>query len=159
MTKFIPFVFTLACLSFLACKDENRNTVPLTAESEKEAPALTKSEVENSVVALNAALVDAKKNSLQVLTSESLTYGHSSGKVQDREEFIDDVINGPFDFLSIDTSDESIHISGETAIARHVFSAKGMNNGKSADVHIGVILVFQKQNDKLHLLARQAYKL
>ena len=93
------------------------------------------------------------------MTSEVLTYGHSSGNVQDREEFIDDLINGPFDFLSIDTSDESIHILGDTAIVRHVLSAKGMNKGEPADVHIGIILVFQKKNGKLQLLARQAYKL
>lgn len=93
------------------------------------------------------------------MTAEALTYGHSSGNVQDREEFIDDLVNGPFDFLSIDTSDESIHISGDTAIARQILSAKGTNKGEPADVHIGIILVFQKRNGELHLLARQADKL
>lgn len=159
MKKFSPLVFALVFLSFLACKEENKHAEPDVIETKEEVPALTKSEVENAVGALNGALVDPEKSSLEDMTSKTLSYGHSSGKVQDREEFIDDLINGPFDFLSINTSDESIHISGGTAIARHVLSAKGTKKGEPAAVHIGIILVFQKQNGKLHLLARQAYKL
>lgn len=45
------------------------------------------------------------------------------------------------------------------AIVRHIFNAKGMNNGNAVDVHIGVLMAFQKQHGKWKLLARQAYKL
>ena len=159
MKKSDLFVLVLVFLSFLACKGENKDAEPAVGEINKEMPALTKSEVENAVQALNDALADPEKSSLEDMTSKKLLYVHSSGKVQDREEFIDDLINGPFDFLSVDISDESIHISGDTAIARHVLSAKGTNKGEPAEVHIGIMLVFQKKNGKLQLLARQAYKL
>lgn len=152
-------VFAMVFFSFLACKEEKKHDELVVTETKEEIPELTKKEVENAVEVLNSTLVDPEKGSLEQMTSENLSYGHSSGKIQDREEFVDDLINGPFDFLSIDTSDESIHISGATAIARHVFSAKGTNKGEPADVHIGIILVFQKQNGILLLLARQAYKL
>ena len=159
MKKFTPLVFALVFLSILACKGENKNPEPAVRETREKGSALTKSEVEDAVQALNDALADPEKSSLEDMTSKKLLYVHSSGKVQDREEFIDDLINGPFDFLSVDISDESIHISGDTAIARHVLSAKGTNKGEPADVHIGIMLVFQKKNGKLQLLARQAYKL
>lgn len=152
-------VLALIFLSFLGCKEENKNTVPASTKTTEEIPALTESEVENAVVALNNALTEPDKNSLEAMTDEALTYGHSSGKIQDREEFIDDLVNGPFDFLSVGTADESIHISGDTAIARHVLSAKGTNKGEPAEVHLGIILVFQKRNGEIRLLARQAYKL
>ncbi|SDF18367.1 protein of unknown function [Pricia antarctica] len=159
MKKFSLLVFALVLLSFLACKEENKQAEPAVTETREEIPALTKNEIANAVEALNGALADPQKSSLEDMTSETLSYGHSSGKVQDREEFIDDLINGPFDFVSLDTSEESIHISGDTAIARHVLSAKGTNKGEPADVHIGIVLVFQNRNGKLQLLARQAYKL
>jgi len=159
MKKFSPLVFALVFLSFLACKEENKHAEPAVTETKEEEPALTQNEVENAVEALNSALANPEKNSLEDMTSETLSYGHSSGKVQDRAEFIDDLINGPFDFLSTATSGESIHISGDTAIARHVLSAKGTSQGEPADVHIGIILVFQKRDGELQLLARQAYKL
>ncbi|MDT7828647.1 nuclear transport factor 2 family protein [Pricia sp. S334] len=151
--------FALVLFSFLACKDGNRPAGPASTETNVENPALERGEVEDAVAALNAALVDPERTVLKGMAADDLSYGHSSGNIQDGETFIDDLMNGPFDFLSIDTSDESIHISGSTAIARHVLSAKGTNEGEPAEVHIGIMLVFQKKNGKLRLLARQAYKL
>ena len=69
------------------------------------------------------------------------------------------VLNGPFEFLSIDPVDQTISVSGDTAIVRHIFNAKGKNNGENVDVHIGVIMVFQKHTRVWKLIARQAYKL
>ena len=159
MKNLSSLVFALLFLSFLSCKEENKRAGPSTTETKEEMLALTKNQVENAVVALNDALVNPEKSSLEGMTSEVLTYGHSTGSIQDRTEFIDDLLKGPFDYLSFNTSDESIHISGDTAIARHVLSAKGTNKGEPVDLHIGIMMVFQKRNGKLHLLARQGYKL
>lgn len=127
--------------------------------SGEKASVISESEVANAVEALNNALVDPQTKLLKSLVSEKLTYGHSGGNIQDKQEFIDDLVNGPFDFLSIKASDEHIAIYGNTAVARHIMSAKGDNKGESVDVHIGIILIFQKEKDGLKLLARQAYKL
>ena len=120
---------------------------------------ITESEVSHAVEALNNALVDPQTKLLEDLVSEKLTYGHSSGTIQNKQEFIDDLVNGPFDFLSITALDQHIAIYGNTAVARHIMSAKGANKEASVDVNIGIILIFQKEKDGLKLLARQAYKL
>src|SRR5680860_979694 len=130
MQKFTFLVFAFVSIWFFGCKEQKRPSKSDAAETKEEVPALTKSEVENAVESLTSAMIEPKRSSLEDITSQKLTYGHSSGNVQDRAEFIDDLINGSFDFLSIGTSDESIHISGDTAITRHVLSAKGTNKGK-----------------------------
>jgi len=116
-------------------------------------------EVVKAVETLNEALVHPEKETLEKITSPYLTYGHSSGSLEDQEAFVKALIDGPFDFLSIDISEESIAITGDTAIARHIMSAKGANNGEPVDVHIGIMLVFQKVDGRLLLIGRQAYKL
>jgi ketosteroid isomerase-like protein len=60
----------------------------------------------------------------------------------------------------LEAADQTITISGNTAIVRHIFMAKGTNAGEPVDVRIGNVQVYQRQEDgKLRLLARQAYKL
>lgn len=122
----------------------------------------TKSEKENiasAVDSLYSAMVNPNKQILELYTTDDLTYGHSSGNLENKEKFIDEVLNGPFDYLSIDPANQTINISGENAVVRHLFIAKGNNDGKMTDVHIGVLMVFQKKNGHWKLLARQAYKL
>ncbi|PXX31254.1 uncharacterized protein DUF4440 [Arenibacter sp. ARW7G5Y1] len=117
-------------------------------------------EVQEVVAAFNNVMVNPTAELMETLCAEELTYGHSSGHVQDKDEFIDDLVNGPFNFLSLEADDQTIHISGNTAIVRHIFLAKGTNAGEAVDVRIGNMQVYQKGKDgKLRLLARQAYKL
>ncbi|SHE54757.1 protein of unknown function [Arenibacter palladensis] len=121
---------------------------------------ITIDEVQQAVSIFNEAMVNPTVELMDGLCADELTYGHSSGLIQNKAEFIDDIVNGPFDFLSLEAADQSIHISGNTAIVRHIFLAKGTNAGEAADVRIGNVQVYQKDKQgKLKLLARQAYKL
>lgn len=116
-------------------------------------------EVEDVVARLNRAIIDPTEEALGKITSDGLTYGHSSGKVQDRAEFMDDLVHGTFDFGSIDISDQTVHISGDVAVVRQIFDSEATNAGKPVHVHIGNVLIFQRQDGQWKLLARQAYKL
>lgn len=111
------------------------------------------------VTEIYRAMVQKDRATLQELTAETLSYGHSSGVIENRSEYVEAVMNGPFDFISIDPTEQSISFSGNTAIVRHMFNAKGSNDGMAVDVHIGAMLVFQKHGGTWKLLARQAYKL
>lgn len=115
--------------------------------------------IETAVDELYAAMVDKDKESLENLTSENLTYGHSSGKIQDKSQYVDGVINGTFNFSSITPAEQKIYTSGDTAIVRHLFVAEGTDKGEPADVRIGIMMTYQKQKGQWKLLARQAYKL
>jgi len=116
-------------------------------------------QIENTVTSLYTAMVEKNKDSLTALTMENLTYGHSSGKIENKSEYMDGVMNGAFQFSSITPLDQTISTSGKVGIVRHIFKGEGTNNGAPTEVNIGCMLVFQKQGKHWKLLARQAFKL
>ncbi|MBW8242705.1 nuclear transport factor 2 family protein [Muricauda oceani] len=115
--------------------------------------------IDDAVSQLYKAMVNRNKDKLEELTMESLTYGHSSGKIENKKEYVDGVLNGGFQFSSITPVDQTITTSGKTGVVRHIFKGEGTNNGTPATVNIGCLLVFQKEGKQWKLLARQAYKL
>ena len=104
-------------------------------------------------------MVDADKTTLEKLTAETLSYGHSSGKVENKTDFIANLIKGPLHFASIEMTDQTITISGKTAIVRHTFLAKTDTEGKPGEIKIGNVLIWQEQKDGWKLIGRQAFKL
>ena len=123
------------------------------------ADASDEAAVKENVEALRKALLSADKGQLQQLTAAQLSYGHSSGKVQNKAEFIDGVITRKALVKSLTFPDLTIAVAGDAAIARHLYVSQSETDGKPNDVRIGVLAVWQKQDGSWKLLARQAYKL
>lgn len=123
--------------------------------------AQTKDEkaVASAVEILNKGIIDPDKALLENITSEGLSYGHSGGKIQNKTEFVEDLIHGTFDFLTVNTSNQKIMISGKNAIVRHTFTAKATNAGTPVDLNIGNLLVWRKEHGQWKLIARQAFRL
>lgn len=108
---------------------------------------------------LRKAMVDGDKAALENLATEQLSYGHSGGHIDDKKEFVEKLASGNSDFLTIDLTEQTISVSGKTAIVRHILTAKTHDKGKEpADVKLRVILVWQKKGSQWKLLARQAVK-
>lgn len=109
---------------------------------------------------LNQAMTDANQITLDELTSEKLSYGHSSGLVEDKDTYITSIVDGKFGFVSIDLTDQTISVINNTAIVRHNFSAVTDDKGKEpGTAHIAVMQVWQKEKGKWILIARQATKI
>ena len=115
--------------------------------------------VSNQVEILRKAMIDADGNKLKALTSEKLTYVHSNGNFQNQAEFIDGIVSGKSDFVTIDLQSQNISIQNDVAIVRHILSAHTKDDGIDRDIKIGIMLVWQKQKNNWILIARQAYKL
>lgn len=115
--------------------------------------------VANAVEALRKAMVDADSTALDRLTQSALSYGHSSGKIEDKKTFIRSIMSGASDFVTIDLSDQTIKVVDKTAIVRHVLSAQTNDNGKPGSVKLGILTIWEKDHWKWKLLARQAYRL
>jgi ketosteroid isomerase-like protein len=107
---------------------------------------------------LRVAMIDADKTALYKLTSDSLSYGHSSGRIETKSEFIGNLLSGKSDFVTIDLTDQTISISGDAAIVRHVLSATTNDSGKPGTTKLKVLLIWQKEKGVWKLLARQAVK-
>lgn len=115
--------------------------------------------VNNQVEILRKAMIDADGVKLKTLTSENLSYVHSNGNFQNQAEFIDGIVSGKSDFVTIDFQNQTISIQNDVAIVRHVLSAHTKDDGIDRDIKIGIMLVWQKQKNNWILIARQAYKL
>ena len=112
----------------------------------------------NTVEAFRKALIDPTKADLDKLTMNELTYGHSSGMIQDKAAFEQALLSGASDFVSIDLSQQTMHVVGNTAWVRHIFSAITNDGGKPGEAHLSVLTVWMKQKGQWKLLARQAVK-
>ncbi len=107
----------------------------------------------------NQAIINTDSTVLKKLVWDDLSYGHSSGLIQDKAAFIAGVINGPNFFKKFDLQNQTINISGKNAVVRHLAVAQAVNKGNPVEIRFGNILVWQKKHGEWKLLARQGYKL
>ena len=122
--------------------------------------AQTKQEtaVANAVEQLRKAMVDADSVMLDKLTSSQLSYGHSGGAIDDKTVFVQKIVSGKSYFVSMEFPQQTISVSKNTAIVRHKLNAVTNDSGKPGEVHLAVLLVWQKLQGQWKLLARQAVK-
>jgi ketosteroid isomerase-like protein len=134
-------------------------TASLLRSSAGRADASDEATVRENSEALRKALLTADKTQLEVLAADQLSYGHSSGKVQTKAEFVDGVMTRKANVKSLTFPDLTVAVAGDAAIARHLYVSESETDGKPATIRIGVLAVWQKQDGSWKLLARQAYKL
>ncbi len=127
-------------------------------QSQAQNPVYTS--VEKAVDQLIKAMLTADRNSLTELASDKLSYGHSSGKVESKKEFVETIASGASVFEKLQVENQQIDIENNTAIVRHTLLGKTNDPGKGlADLKIGIVLVWTKVGEDWKLLARQAFKL
>ena len=108
---------------------------------------------------LRLAMISGERAALESLIVPELTYGHSGGHIDDAKEFIEKLVSKKSDFLTIDITNQSVSIVGNTAIVRHHFYATTADLGKApGDVTLDILLVWTKMKKDWKLLARQAVK-
>jgi len=62
---------------------------------------------------LRLTLIDPNESTLYTLTSPKLSYGHSAGAVEDQKTFIDNMVNGKSDFVTINIADQTVEVEGK----------------------------------------------
>jgi ketosteroid isomerase-like protein len=125
------------------------------AQGAQEAAAVTQ-----AIEDLRKAMLAADRTGLEHLVADQLSYGHSSGIVESKGQFIEVIADKKTVYKSISLSEPSVVVVGNNAIARHVFSAETESGGKAASARVGVMQVWVKEGDGgWKLLARQAFRL
>src|SRR5688572_18446531 len=84
-----------------------------TAQSKEE------KEVAQAVETLRKGMLDGDKTILENITASGLSYGHSSGTMEDQAAFVEALASGKSDFSRIDLTNQSIKIAGDIALVRH----------------------------------------
>lgn len=112
--------------------------------------------VAQAVESLHTAITSVDTAELARLTADELTFGHSSGRLETRAEFIEAIRSGKSGFSEIAISNQSVSVIDNVAVVRHVFQGKTLSGGSN---RIGVLTVWLRRQDQWKLLARQAVKL
>lgn len=117
-------------------------------------------EVWSNVEALNTA-VFVSKDPLVIarMVSDSLSYGHSSGVLENKTEMVSNAASNKTTYRDIVMEKLGVSITGNTAIARHIFNATQTDkDGKESPLRIGILQVWLKSGNQWTLAARQAVR-
>lgn len=115
--------------------------------------------VEEAVEVFRKLLIDPEQKGLEFILSPSVSYGHSSGRVENRNQCIENLMNGNSDFVSVEFNDQSIYCYHKTAIVRHNLVAQTNDKGVAGQVKLHVMTTWIKEGKNWRLLARQAVKI
>lgn len=140
--KYIYTISLLLCISFTAIA-QSKDQKSVAAAVEK----------------LRKAMIDGDRVALENVAADSLSYGHSGGKVEGKSDFVENIASGKSDFVTIDLSEQTISVANKIAIVRHQLNGTTNDGGKPATVKLKILLVWEKQKGEWKMLARQAVKL
>jgi len=115
--------------------------------------------VKEGVEILRKALLEADKTRLEQVASAQISYGHSDGRVETKEQFINGVMTRKQTVKSLAFPELKVAVVGNAAIARHIYLAESELEGKQTTTKIGALQVWQKQDGAWKLLARQGFRL
>lgn len=108
---------------------------------------------------LRLAMISGNKSVLESLILPELTYGHSSGHIDNAKEFVEKLVSKQSNFLNIENTNQSIQIVDKTAIVRNHLYGKTADLGKEpGEVNLDILYVWSKTKNGWKLLARQAVK-
>ena len=114
--------------------------------------------IEDSVEELRQLMITPTKEGLTGIAHFKLSYGHSSGKTENRDQFVEALLSKKSDFREIKLTNQTIETIGKTAIVRHDIAAKTMDGGKTGEVKLHVLSIWLKQKKGWVIFARQAVK-
>jgi hypothetical protein len=115
--------------------------------------------LKKAVEELRLLLISPDRQPLEKITSAQLSYGHSNGRIEDQQEFVAFMLSGVSKFVTIELQDQTVDITGNIGIVRHTLVAETNNLGEIVPIKIGVLMIWQKEQNVWKLLARQAFKL
>mgnify|MGYP006186748763 FL=1 len=118
--------------------------------------AQSESDVKTALFQMRSAMLDEDEPTLRALTSEHLTYGHSSGVIETQEQFLAVFASGKTDYQNWDIYDLEITFpKSDLALIRHKVKADINSN----HLELGLLMVWTKEKGQWKLLARQAFRL
>ncbi|WP_231425256.1 MULTISPECIES: nuclear transport factor 2 family protein [Pedobacter] len=117
-----------------------------------------KTEVEDAVTKLTKLMVAPDSLALDKLILNNLSYGHSSGKIETKQQFIHSLVSGSSDFVDINLTDQTVTVQNKTALVRHTLNAKTNDKNIPGNVKLYILLIWSKEKAGWKLLGRQAVK-
>jgi hypothetical protein len=104
------------------------------------------------------ALVQKNTVSINQQTEKALSYGHSNGWVQNKDDIIKDFETGLISYQSYKEDSVNILMSGNIANVRFIADINATLRGNAISNHLKVLEVWVKKGKRWLLFARQAVK-
>ena len=129
------------------------------------ASSLAQNSKEEAVWKRVEALTNAifgKKDSVALvdLVSKKVTYGHSTGAVEDKATMIKNAVGNKGSYKNIDLERISISIDDKTAVLRHNLRGTSLDvAGAESPLNLQILQVWRKEDGKWRIWARQAVKI
>ena len=124
-----------------------------------EAQAGDEAAVTQNIETLRKAILEADKAKLEQVTAAQISYGHSDGRSETKEQFINGVMTRKQVQKSLAFPELKVVVVGNAAVARHIYLGESELDGKTTNTRIGALQVWQKQDGGWKLLARQGFRL
>jgi len=131
----------------------------LLLNSSAEAAAGDEAALMQAIETLREGVLKQDKAKLDQVTASQISYGHSDGRVETKEQFINGVMTRKQTVKSLTFPELKVFAAGDVAVARHIYLGESELDGKQSTTRIGALQVWQKQNGGWKLLARQGFRL
>lgn len=115
--------------------------------------------IKKATAILNNALVTKDTMVLKRLISSKISYGHSNGWLQTKQDIIADFVSGKIEYKKIETAEENYTLSKKVVAIRSVTKVEGKINGSVFNMTLQVLQVWKKVKRNWVLIARQSVKL
>ena len=116
-------------------------------------------EVWTKVEALNKAIFETKDSAaIQDLVAENVTYGHSTGLIENKPVMLHNAVNAPDVYKNLSLERLGTTYAGQTAVVRYILRAEVLKDGNTSPLNISIMQVWGKDKGKWKLYARQAVK-
>lgn len=123
------------------------------------ADAADEAAVAQNIEALRQGILQQDKAKLDQVCASQISYGHSDGRSETKEQFINGVMTRKQVQKSLAFPELKVFVVGNNAVARHIYLGESELDGKQSTTRIGGLQVWQKQEGGWKLLARQGFRL
>jgi ketosteroid isomerase-like protein len=123
------------------------------------AQAADEAAVAQSIETLRQGILQADKSKLDQVVASQISYGHSDGRSETKDQFINGVMTRKAVQKSLAFPELKVFVVGNNAVARHIYLGESELDGKQSTTRIGALQVWQKQDGGWKLLARQGFRL
>lgn len=138
MKFFLTILFFFSAFATVAQTDEEKLTVTM-----KE---------------FHQALVKKNTVSINQQTDKALSYGHSNGWVETKNDMLKDLETGYISYQSFKEDSITVVLNGNMANVRFIADIGATMNGNASVFHLKVLEVWVKKGKRWVLFARQAVK-
>lgn len=118
-----------------------------------------KAEVMAEMVKLKNSLIEKDSIALSNILDETVTYGHTNGMIETKDQLIHSVMTGVQDYKNIGMEEMEVKVYERTAIVTMKSKVSMNYKEKLLDLNMFAMLVWIKKNEVWKLVARQNVKL